>query len=320
MKIGNITLKNKLILAPMAGVSDSIFREICYSFGASLTVTEMVSAKGLFYDSQATGELLEPSGIHPESAQIFGSSPEIMAKELASPLFEPFDIIDINMGCPARKIVSNNEGSALMNDIPLAYEIIAACVSASQKPVTVKMRSGWDSPCAEKLAVAAERAGAAAVTVHGRTTLQGYSGKADLDIIRRVKESVSIPVIGNGDVTDGASAQKMLEYTGCDAVMIGRAAEGRPWIFAEILAYMNGTEFSLSKEEKLEIAKHHGTGLAALRGERTAMLQMRKHLSWYTHGMRNASSVRANISTVNTLMEFTELIDRLKKQPDAPLQ
>ncbi len=313
MKIGNITLKNNLILAPMAGVTDSIFRKICFSFGASLTVTEMVSAKGLFYNSPATGELLEPSGIHPEAAQIFGSSPEIMAKELASPLFEPFDIIDINMGCPARKIISNGEGSALMNDIPLSYEIISACVSATKKPVTVKMRAGWDSHCAEKLAVAAEKAGAAAVTVHGRTTSQGYSGKADLDIIKRVKENVSIPVIGNGDVTSGESAQRMLEYTGCDALMIGRAAEGRPWIFAEILAYMSGNGFSLSHEEKLDIAKRHGTELAKLRGERTAMLQMRKHISWYTHGMRNASAVRASISSVSTLDEFEEIIEQLKR-------
>jgi len=313
MRIKNTELKNKLILAPMAGVTDPVFRRLCYRFGASLTYTEMVSAKGLFYNSDATEELLEPTGIHPEGAQLFGSVPEIMAKEIASPLLEPFDIIDINMGCPARKIICNGEGSALMKDIPLAKEIISACVSAVNKPVTVKMRAGFDGFYAEKLAVASEEAGAAAITVHGRTTLQGYSGKADLEIIKRVKESVSIPVIGNGDVFDGASAEKMLAYTGCDAVMIGRGAEGRPWIFSEINSFLEGSAFTLSREEKLDIALEHGLSLAELRGEHTAMLQMRKHIAWYTHGMRNAASIRGSICSISTVKEFTDLISLLKK-------
>ncbi len=312
MKIGSIELKNKLILAPMAGVTDSVYRELCFSFGAAMTVTEMVSAKGLFYSSEATGDLLSPSGTHPEAAQIFGSDPEIMAKELSHPYFESFDIIDINMGCPARKIISNNEGSALMKDIPLAEEIVRACSEATKKPVTVKFRAGWDSFCADKMAVACERAGATAITVHGRTTSQGYSGKADLDAIKRVKESVAIPVIGNGDVTGGVSAKKMLEYTGCDAVMIGRAAQGRPWIFSEISAFLEGKEFSLSHTEKIDIARKHGFALIKAKGEYTAMLQMRKHIAWYTHGMRNAAQIRNSITALKTAEDFEALIKMLK--------
>ncbi len=312
MKIGNIKLKNKLILAPMAGVTDSIYRKLCYDFGAALTVTEMVSAKGLFYSSEATGDLLEPSGTYPEAAQIFGNDPEIMAKELSHPFFKPFDIIDINMGCPARKIVTNFEGSALMKDIPLAKEIVAACVKSADKPVTVKFRAGWDYFCADKMAKACEEAGASAVTIHARTTMQAYSGKADLDAIKRVKESVSIPVIGNGDVTGGVSAKKMLEYTRCDAIMIGRAAQGRPWIFSEINAFLNNESFSLSHRKKLDIALEHGLNLIKLKGEHTAMLQMRKHMAWYTHGMRNASKIRSSITNLKTVKDLINLIDELK--------
>lgn len=311
MKIGSVDLGGILFLAPMAGVSDAVYRKLCYEYGASFAVTEMVSAKGLYYSSEATKELLEPTGIHPEAAQIFGSSPEIMAQQLSHPYFEPFDIIDINMGCPARKIVSNNEGSALMKDVPLAKDIVAACVSATKKPVTVKIRAGWDSFTADKMAMSLEKAGAAAITVHGRTTEMGYSGTADLDAIRRVKECVSIPVIGNGDVTGAKSAERMLEYTGCDGIMIGRAAQGRPWIFNEIAYALKGKTYSLSHKKKLEIAKIHGLELIASKGERSAMLQMRKHMAWYTHGMRNAAQIRSSITNLKTREDFCDLIDYL---------
>lgn len=308
--MSRFTLPGKLIMAPMAGVTDPVFRSLCVRFGAAMTVTEMVSAKGLSFENENTGELLELCGAGLEAAQIFGHEPELMAAQLKNPLLAPFDVIDINMGCPARKIVSNGEGSALLNDPGLAAEIMAACVHAADKPVTVKMRIGWDHFTILPLAKAAEQAGVAAITVHGRTTVQGYSGRADLDAIRAVRDTVSIPLIGNGDVCDGPSAEKMLA-TGCDAVMIGRGAQGRPWVFGEINAYFSGEPFALSRTEKLEIAREHGHRLAAQRGERTAMLQMRKHIAWYTHGMRGAAVLRAGITAIETLDEMDALLDKL---------
>lgn len=304
--------KKLLVLGPMAGVTDPVFRNICARFGADITVTEMVSAKGLLYGSENTSDLLKPSGHRPEAAQIFGSSPEIMASQLSLPCFEYFDFFDINMGCPAKKIVSNGEGSALMKNIPLAEDIVSACVNATNKPVTVKMRLGWDCFCADKLARAVEKAGAKAIAVHGRTTLQGYSGKADWDNIRRVKESVNIPVIANGDVFDGESAVALLNTSHCDGIMVGRGAQGRPWIFAEILARFNGTDFHIPLEEKLDIALEHGENLAKIRGEHTAMLQMRKHIAWYTHGMHDASKIRGSMQNIETLDDLRALIAHLK--------
>ncbi len=311
MLIGNVELKNNLILAPMAGVTDNVYRDICFSFGAGMTVTEMVSAKGLYYDSANTASLLAPSGTHPEAAQIFGSSPEIMAGQLSSPFFDSFDIIDINMGCPARKIISNNEGSSLMRDLGLAKEIVSACKDATKKPITVKIRAGWDSFVADKFAYGLEQAGACAIAIHGRTTVQGYSGKANLDYIKAVKENVSVPVIANGDITGAASAEKMLTYTKCDALMIGRAAQGRPWIFSEILSGLNKTDFSLSHQQKLNVALEHGTRLAKAKGEYTAMRQMRKHIAWYTHGMPKAAKIRGSMANIKTLEDFYSLIEYL---------
>ena len=298
----------------MAGVTDGVFRSIARRFGADLSFTEMVSAKGLHYNSENTAELLEQCGVHPEGVQIFGSDPEIMAEQLKSDIFDGFDIIDINMGCPAKKIVSNGEGSALMKTPLLAQKIVLACKKATSKPITVKFRAGWDSFTAADFAQGIESAGADAITIHGRTTQQAYSGKADLNIIMQVKKQVRIPVIGNGDITDACSAERMFSLTGCDAVMIGRAAQGRPWIFKEIRDAFNGVSFVIENEEKLEIAREHGIKLAALRGEHIAMLQMRKHLSWYTHGFKNAANIRNMIHSVCTLEQFNELIDAIKKQ------
>lgn len=301
----------KIILAPMAGVTDSVFRDICYRYGADVTFTEMVSAKGLYYNSSDTAELLVPSGNHPEGAQVFGSDPEIIASQLKSKFFEPFDIIDINMGCPARKIISGGDGSALMKDIPLACEVASMAVKAVNKPVTVKIRAGFDEMNAVKFAKALEETGISAITVHGRTTMQAYRGKANLDIIKEVKEAVKIPVYGNGDVVDGVSCLKMLSYTGCDGVMVGRGAQGTPWIFAEIKAFLEGKNFSVSNSEIFTIAREHGTRLASERGERVAMLQMRKHLSWYTRGFHNAAHIRETINNISSLEKFNELIDIL---------
>lgn len=305
-------MNKKLILAPMAGVTDNVFRDICYRYGAFLTFTEMVSAKGLYYQSNETASLLAPSGNHPEGAQIFGSDPEIIASQIKKPIFDSFDVIDINMGCPAKKIISNGEGSALMSNIPLACEIAKQAVQATSKPVTIKIRAGFmDKNCVE-FAKSISKTGIAAITIHGRTCSQAYHGKADLDAIKEVKEAVNIPVIANGDVVDGISAKKMLEYTQCDAVMIGRGAQGKPWIFAEIDAFLNGKEFNITTREKLDIAAEHGTRLAREHGEHTAMLQMRKHLSWYTHGFFSATQIRNNINTVTSVNSFLELIEQIK--------
>ena len=305
-------MNKKLILAPMAGVTDSVFRDICYRFGAFLTFTEMVSAKGLFYASDETASLLTPSGNHPEGAQIFGSDAEIIASQIKKPVFDCFDVIDINMGCPAKKIISNGEGSSLMKNIPLACSIAKEAVRATNKPVTVKIRAGFDEKNCVRFAKEIQKTGIAAITIHGRTCAQAYRGKADLDAIKEVKEASNIPVIANGDIVDGSSAKKMFDYTNCDAIMIGRGAQGRPWIFAEIDAFLNGKEFTLTNKEKLDVAAEHGVRLARERGEHTAMLQMRKHLSWYTHGFFSAAQIRNTINTISSVDAFLELIEQIK--------
>jgi len=315
MTIGNLHLKNNLILAPMAGVTDCVFRSLCVRFGAALTFTEMVSAKGLSYQSKHSKALLMPSdGSALTGAQLFGNDPDLLAQQANSGALAAFDIIDINMGCPARKISGNGEGSALMKDTVLAYRIMQAVVSATDKPVTVKMRAGWDNSSrnAPMLAELAEKAGIAAITIHGRTKEQGYSGKADYSIIAEVKRSVSIPVIGNGDVNSGADAKRLLAETGCDGIMIARGATGRPWIFAEILAVLSEMPVpALSWDEKMQIALEHGSKLAELKGEKIAMLQMRKHLSWYISGQRNAAHMRESINKLSTLAQLRELIEKM---------
>lgn len=300
MKIGNVELENNVFLAPMAGVTDMPFRILCKEQGCGLVYTEMASAKGMHYNSEKSFKLTEiDSREKPAAIQIFGSDPEIMA-EIAQKLNgTDAAIIDINMGCPTPKITKNGEGSALMLNTRLAGEIIKAVVNASAKPVTVKMRKGWDedSVNAVELAKIAEENGASAVAVHGRTRNQFYSGKADWEIIRKVKESVSIPVIGNGDIFEPRDAKAMFEYTGCDAVMVGRGAQGNPWIFKRILHYLEKGEIlpEPSPCEKINTIMRHMDMLISLKGERMGVLEMRKHIAWYIKGMRNSTSIREQV-------------------------
>ena len=315
LQIGNVVLDNPLILAPMAGVTDLPFRLLCREQGAGLVCMEMVSAKAIYFHNKNTEGLME---IHPKeqpaSLQLFGSDPDIIS-EMAKKIEEkPFALLDINMGCPVPKVVNNGEGSALMKNPKLAAEIISKTVKAIQKPVTVKIRKGFNEEMvnAVEMAKIAEDCGAAAVTVHGRTREQYYSGKADWEIIAKVKEAVSIPVIGNGDVTDGASAKALLETTGCDGVMVGRAARGNPWIFREILAYLEKGE-TLPKptsEEMKETILCHARRLLEAKGEYTAVREMRKHVAWYTAGYPNSGAFRRRI---NEMESYEELLGAVKE-------
>lgn len=306
----------KLILAPMAGITDHAFRKICAKCGADFAVSEMVSAKAMFYGDQKSIKLAEiTNDILPMSIQIFGSDPYIMAYA-ATQIEKNSSInpvsIDINMGCPMPKIVNNGEGSALMRDPDKAGEIVRAVSSSTNIPVTVKIRSGWDETSinAVKVAKICEKNGASAISVHGRTKKQLYSGVADWDIIKAVKNSVSIPVIGNGDVIDGPSAERMLEHTKCDAIMIGRGALGDPWIFRRIKSYFENVNYiEPSWNQKKEIIKEHLEIMLAEKGERIAALEARKHISWYLKGVENACSIRNEINRSETIQKMFELID-----------
>lgn len=312
LKIGNVELNNPFILAPMAGVCDLPFRLLCKEKGAAMVCTEMVSAKAIYYNNRNTEELLTiDKNEGPVSLQLFGSEPKLMA-EMAKRIEErDFDILDFNMGCPVPKVVNNGEGSALMKNPVLAGNIIEAMANAISKPVTVKIRAGFDAEHINAVEIAriAESSGAAAITVHARTREQYYSGKADRDIIRQVKEAVSIPVIGNGDIDCYESAKHMLEYTGCDGVAIGRGAEGNPWIFEELNAFHNGLEYNKpSLLEVKEMIMRHARMLIEYKGEYIGIREMRKHAAWYTAGFKGASKLRGRLNEASNINELEEII------------
>ena len=316
LTIGNVTLDNNIILAPMAGVTDLPFRLLCREQGAGLLCMEMVSAKAIMYRNKNTESLME---IHPDekpvSLQLFGSDPDIIS-EMAKQIEErDFAILDINMGCPVPKVVNNHEGSALMKNPSLVEQIVSKTVKAISKPVTVKIRKGFDDEHvnAVEIAKAAEAAGASAVAVHGRTREQYYAGKADWDIIAQVKQAVSIPVIGNGDITGAESAKAMLEQTGCDGIMIGRAARGNPWIFREISTFLEtGVKADVpTKKEVRDVILRHAALQLEVKGEYIGIREMRKHLSWYTAGYPNSSRLRAKINEMETMEELVASVDSI---------
>ena len=303
--IGNFTLKDRFVLAPLAGITDGAFRRICFEMGAAMACSEMVSAKGLFYGDKKTGKLLEIlPGEGPVGYQIFGHEPDIMAFAARELDKEANDFLDINMGCPVPKIVKNFEGSYLMKDPDLCYDLVRACVNNTSKPVTVKIRAGWDKDhinCVE-VAHACEAGGASAIAVHGRTREQFYSGHADWSVIARVKKAVSIPVIGNGDVLSRRDGERMMEETGCDLVMVGRGALGNPWIFD------TDSSGRPSDEELKRVMIKHLTDTAELKGDHIAVLEMRKHVGWYLKGRPGAASFR---NEVNRIDDITVLRDAI---------
>lgn len=316
LKIGNVTLDNPVILAPMAGVSDLPFRLLCREQGAGMVCTEMISAKAIYYKNKNTESLM---AIHederPVSLQLFGSEPDILAAMAKRIEDRPFDVLDLNMGCPVPKVVNNGEGSALLKKPGLVREIVSAVVSAVDKPVTVKIRRGFDEESVNAVEIARiiEDCGAAAIAVHGRTREQYYSGKADWDSIRRVKEAVSIPVIGNGDVDSPEAARAMFEQTGCDGIMVGRAARGNPWLFHRILHYLETGEMveKPSMDEVKDMILRHARMQVEEKGAYTGIREMRKHVAWYTAGMPHSAGLRRQVNTLETYEQLEQLMERM---------
>jgi len=313
-KIGNVKINNPCVLAPMAGVTDLPFRLLCREQGVGLLSMEMVSAKAITFHNKNTESLMEiETKENPIALQIFGSDPEIMAQAAAEIAERPFDILDINMGCPVPKVVNNGEGSALMKNPKLVEQIVTATVQAIKKPVTVKIRRGFNEENINAVEIARiiEASGAAAIAVHGRTREQYYSGQAHWDIIREVKEAVNIPVIGNGDVTSPERAKAMMEETGCDAVMIGRAARGNPWIFREVNEYLKTGKIPPrpSRAEVMETIFKHCDLQLKYKGEYTGMREMRKHVAWYTAGYPHSAKLRGKINEMETPEQLSKLLN-----------
>ena len=316
-KIGSVEIENPFVLAPMAGVTDLPFRKLCKEQGAGLICTEMVSAKAISFHNKNTESLMEIDPLeHPVSLQLFGSEPELMAEVAKSIEERPFDILDINMGCPVPKVVNNGEGSALLKDPELIGRIIKAVSGAVKKPVTAKMRIGFEGYPVDPVEIAKimEDSGAAAIAVHGRTRQQYYAGQADWETIRKIKEAVSIPVIGNGDVDSPEKAEALLKETGCDAVMIGRGVRGNPWIFRELNHYfLTGEKLSPpSIQEVREMILRHARMQIEKKGESTGIREMRKHVAWYTAGMRHSAGLRRESNLIADYQELEALLSRLQ--------
>ena len=314
MKIGNVNLDNEVFLSPMAGVTDLPFRLICKEKGCGMLYTEMINAKALCYDDENTKKMLKiEDEEHPIAVQIFGSDPEYMGKAAAIMNQYPNEILDINMGCPAPKVIKNGDGSALMRNPKLAAEVLKAVVKNSEKPVTLKIRKGWDDNSVNALEIAkiAEECGISALAIHGRTREQFYSGKADWDIIAEIKQSINIPVIGNGDVFDVQDAVNMLEKTKCDAIMIGRGSQGNPWIFNRINHYMKTGEVlpEPTLEEKISTAIKHMNLAVAEHGEYVAVREMRKHIGWYLKGLKNSAKYRDQINKITDYKEVIAILE-----------